>query len=446
MVTTFKTTMITKFNFTSNIESSFHKSSLLFFINILSLVFGYAIIYLSYFMLEGDKETFVKILLIMSECSAIYFCFCAKNELSRFQAVFSFFLSYLLNMIILEKLSVFFYLFFLLLVVEYKGFFHLNLAFFFILLAFLLICPEIMLWEFALVVQLVFLYLLQFFFQKFFHIDDIDDQSGSTPTKSLFFSLLFLLVFLFFIGDFDLRDTGFHLKILFLGAGSLVIYFCFLSKTGWELVITSLCYTIINIIIGGVIADSRSVFLRSSILYLTVILFIFFNIYCASLKRDESLTSIYNQLKVRILLSKLVFILVILSYIRVNSTYSWIWPWLATFASQIGVLNLFFFFFNKKEDEFFQTLGRKETTFLSRLVIYGSAVFFFLLYPAAAFIFLMILFLFRHLYKFFKKMMTDYVSNEMTRTWILVYLRLFFLIVIKDVFLSVFFFKFPIYF
>jgi len=26
-------------------------------------------------MLEGDKETFVKILLIMSECSAIFFCF-----------------------------------------------------------------------------------------------------------------------------------------------------------------------------------------------------------------------------------------------------------------------------------------------------------------------------------------------------------------------------------
>lgn len=72
-------------------------------------------------MLEGDKVTFVKILLIMGECSAIFFCFCSQNELSRFQAVFSFFLSYFLALILLEKLSehVFFSLFFLCLVVEF---------------------------------------------------------------------------------------------------------------------------------------------------------------------------------------------------------------------------------------------------------------------------------------------------------------------------------------
>lgn len=34
--------------------------------------------------------------------------------------------------------------------------------------------------------------------------------------------------------------------------------------------------------------------------------------------------------------------------------------------------------------------------------------------------------------------MADHVHQEMTRNWILVYLRLFFLIVMKDVFLSLF--------
>lgn len=376
---------------------------MVFFLNILSLVLSYAIIFLCYLMLAGDKETFVKILRIMGECSAIFFCFCSQNELSRFQAVLSFFISYFNNIIILLKLSehIFFYLFFLFLVlefliVEYKGFFSLNFIFFVILLAYLCICPEILLWGFALVLLLIFLYLLLFFFQNFLHKEE---ESSSTPNKSLFFSLLFLLVSLLFIGYF--RDTGFHLQILFLGAGALVIYLCFLSKTGWEQVITSLSYIIINVIIGGVITESTSVFLRNSILYLTVNLIIFL---WASFKKKESLKSIFDQGKVRIFLSKFVFLVGLLSNITVNSTYSWIWPWLATFASQIGGLNLFLFFFDKKEDEFFQTLGRKQTTFLSRLVIYGGAVFFFLLYPAAAFILLLNPFFVKNLYKGSKRL------------------------------------------
>lgn len=129
------------------------------------------------------------------------------------------------------------------------------------------------------VLLLIFLYLLLFFFQNFLHKEE---ESSSTPNKSLFFSLLFLLVSLLFKGDF--RDTGFHLQILFLGAGALVIYLCFLSKTGWEQVITSLSYIIRNVIIGGVITESTSVFLRNSILYLTVNLLIF----CGLVKKKKN--------------------------------------------------------------------------------------------------------------------------------------------------------------
>lgn len=91
------------------------KPSLVFFFNISVILFFYGIIFLSYRMLDGQKEAFVQILLIMGECSAIYFCFCSKDELSRFQAVFSFFISSFLNMLILEKLAehVFFCLFLL---------------------------------------------------------------------------------------------------------------------------------------------------------------------------------------------------------------------------------------------------------------------------------------------------------------------------------------------
>lgn len=377
------------------------KPYMVFFLNIFFLVLCYALIFLCYLMLAGDKETFVKILLIMGECSAIFFCVCSQNELSRFQAVLSFFMSYFFNIIILEKLSehIFFYLFFLFLVlefliVEYKGFFSVNFLFFVILLAYLCICPEILLWGFALVLLLILLYLLLFFFQNFLHKEE---ESSSTPNKSLFFALLFLLVSLLFKMDF--RDTGFHLQILFLGAGALVIYLCFISKTGWEQVITSLSYIIINVIIGGVITESTSVFLRNSILYLTVNLLIFCYFYGTSLKKKESLKKIFDQGKVRIFLSKFVFLVGLLSNITVNSTYSWIWPWLTTFASQIGGLNLFLFFFDKKEDEFFQTLGRKQTTFLCRLIIYGGAVFFFLLYPADAFILLLNPFFVKNLYK-----------------------------------------------
>ena len=392
------------------------KPYMVFFLNILTFLFSYAIIYLCYLILAGDKETFVKILLIMGECSAIFFFVCSQNELSRFQAVFSFFLSYMYTLMILDKLSEhrFFYLFFICLVlefifVEYTGFLPLNLIFFVILVSFLFISPEILLWGFALVLLLIFLYLLFFFFKNFINKEE---ESSSTPNKSLFFALLFLFVSLFLILDW--RDPGFHfhLQILFLGAGALVIHFCFLSKTGWEQILTSLSYIMINLIIGRFLTENTSVFFQNSILYLTVNLLIFFYLYGASIKKKESLKSIFDQGKVRIYLSKLVFLVVLLSNITVNSTYSWIKPWLATFASQIVGLNLFFFFIDKKEDEFFQTLGRKQTTFLSRLVIYGGSVFLFLLYPDAAFILLLNPFFVKNLYKGSKRLWQNMFTKK----------------------------------
>ena len=59
-----------------------------------------------------------------------------------------------------------------------------------------------------------------------------------------------------------------------------------------------------------------------------------------------------------------------------------------------------------------------------------------IIYKKLSSTFLPNLFLFWHINEGIKEIMADYVHQEMTRNLILVYLRLFFLIVIKDVFLS----------
>lgn len=183
------------------------------------------------------------------------------------------------------------------LIVKYGGFFPFNFLFFVILIAYFFICPEISFWGFALVLILIFLYLLHFFFRK-------EEESGSTPKKSLFFSLLFLLFSLFFTGHFYFTDTGFHLKILFLWAGALVIHLCFLSTTGWEQVITSLFYMFTNVIIGRILSDSTAIFFCISVLYLIFNFFIFLVLWVSSLKTGESLINLFEKGKVRIVLTK----------------------------------------------------------------------------------------------------------------------------------------------
>lgn len=59
-----------------------------------------------------------------------------------------------------------------------------------------------------------------------------------------------------------------------------------------------------------------------------------------------------------------------------------------------------------------------------------------IIYKKVSSTFLLNLSLFWHINEGIEEIMADYVHQEMTRNWILVYLRLFLLIVIKDVFLS----------
>jgi len=59
-----------------------------------------------------------------------------------------------------------------------------------------------------------------------------------------------------------------------------------------------------------------------------------------------------------------------------------------------------------------------------------------IIYKKVSSTFLPNLAVFWHINEGIEDIMADHVHQEMTRNWILVYLRLFFLIVIKDVFLS----------
>ncbi|YP_009243669.1 succinate dehydrogenase subunit 4 (mitochondrion) [Cannabis sativa] len=63
-----------------------------------------------------------------------------------------------------------------------------------------------------------------------------------------------------------------------------------------------------------------------------------------------------------------------------------------------------------------------------------------IIYKKVSSTFLLNLSLFWHINEGIEEIMADYVHQEMTRNWVFVYLRLFLLIVIKDVFLSLVFF------
>ncbi|KAB5560642.1 hypothetical protein DKX38_005599 [Salix brachista] len=84
---------------------------------------------------------------------------------------------------------------------------------------------------------------------------------------------------------------------------------------------------------------------------------------------------------------------------------------------------------------------RNESSKTKRIVFFQRSAAVLLLpliiiYKKVSSIFLPNLFLFRHINEGIKEIMADYVHQEMTRNWILVYLRLFLLILVKDVFLA----------
>lgn len=216
-----------------------------------------------------------------------------------------------------------------------------------------------MLWTFHLVVLLIFLYLLQFFFHQLCHVDCQKNESCSTNQKELFFYLLFFLVFLYFQSDLDLRETEFHLTIFMLASSSLLIYLCFfVHETSLELLITSFSYLFLNILIGAVIADIE-VFFRCTMLYVTIQSLIGMILYLVSLLTNESLTCIFNKVKLKIFISKLVFLSMTLN--SINFHYFLVSLWLQTFTFQLIVLNIYSFLITKNPG--LQTLERKPPFF-----------------------------------------------------------------------------------
>lgn len=131
-----------------------------------------------------------------------------------------------------------------------------------------------------------------------------------------------------------------------------MIYFCFLSERGYELAITSLSYISINIYIARLITDNDTVFERCTIVYISVLLFICMFLYILSIKKKESLTERFNNTKVQILITLLLFLDPILSSlcIEVNTQYTWVWDWLLYFKLEIGVFGFLHLYFDEPKE------------------------------------------------------------------------------------------------
>lgn len=102
-------------------------------------------------------------------------------------------------------------------------------------------------------------------------------------------------------------------------------------------------------------------------------------LYLVSILTNESLTCIFNKVKLKILISQLVFLSMTLN--SINFHYFWVSLWLQTFTFQLIVLNIYSFFITQNPG--LQTLERKETTFLSRFVLYSCATFIHFSYESA---------------------------------------------------------------
>nr|WFQ81717.1 succinate dehydrogenase subunit 4 [Coptis omeiensis]WGU50296.1 succinate dehydrogenase subunit 4 [Coptis deltoidea] len=83
--------------------------------------------------------------------------------------------------------------------------------------------------------------------------------------------------------------------------------------------------------------------------------------------------------------------------------------------------------------------SKTKRTGLFKIITAAFPLPLILIYKKVSFILLLNPFFFKHINEGIEEIMADHVHQEMTRNWILVYFRLFLLIVIKDVFLSLVF-------
>lgn len=332
-----------------------------FYFDIFVVLSFHGLIYLVYRAL-GITSACIMVLGMIREGTLILLIFWTINRLRRIVFGVSISLGFGLQMLILEQLSVvvicIFCVLFLLLLGVIEFFFLKGKSFLIeILYFFLLLSPHLFIdlqWSFHFAVMLFFLCLMKVIF-------NLINMDFSYSFKSLFITLLCLIVYIFCKCNFPFQETNFYIQILFLMAGSFVIYFCFLSERGYELAITSLSYISMNIYIARLITDNDTVFERCTIVYISVLLFLFMFLYILSIKKKESLTEIFNNKKVQILITLLLFLDPILSSlcIEVNTQYTWVWDWLLYFKLEIGVFGLLHFYFDEQKSIIYIIIKRK---------------------------------------------------------------------------------------
>ena len=378
------------------------------------------------------------ILLSLGGASAIYFTLIAKDAFEKGITFFSFLLSGLFSSRHFQYTGG-------ALIVNGEPFIHVHgiapSFFYFICISLIFFKIEIVFifllfwgsfvfnpWGSALFILLVFLYLLKVLKRK---------------EILLYLYLPFLVV----VYIFDISSVNKAVFLMGPLAEACAIFFFFYAKTGEDYFV-SFSIFVINHFYYLFLLD-----IQGSYIYFSFLIYFFICIsgyisFITTMGHHLPLSKWSNEFHILINTGKNSFLnifsggIALLSYINfmgsaVESSHNGLLisgAYTLIFHAGVILLLEFIFSFVKKN---FYVLKTEQTTLLSKLVIYSSTLSFIFLYLDGPFsILLLNLSLFWHIYKGIEEIMADHVHQEMTRNLILVYLRLFLLIVIKDVFLS----------
>lgn len=317
---------------------------------IVTVVLFYGLIYNAYRSL-GMTSACIMLIRNIRECLTYLLFFFPQSIHRRILFDIEISLGFGLQMLILKKFTVgiicLLLILFLLLIVNMEFKIKKEKSYIFeVFYYFLIFSPHFFLdlrWSFNFLVILFCLSLEKSIFNRI-------NKDVSCSLKTLNFTLFFLLVYLFFKCDFPYKETSFYVQILFLIAGSLVIFFSFLSERGYELTITSFSYLTLNIYIARLITDNDTAFERCTTVYISALLVIFIFIFTLSLKKQSSIKKIINDNKGKFILTLLFFLDSILSFLYgdISTQYTWVEIWLSYFKLQIVILGFIDLYCGKK--------------------------------------------------------------------------------------------------
>ncbi|XLR34121.1 hypothetical protein S83_062021 [Arachis hypogaea] len=319
---------------------------------ILFISFCYLIIHILSEILQTETLGIIKkIPMFMGGASAFYFIFKARTRFSKLMTLYSFMLSssslfvgnhvhepdIAILVVICVCCSFFFSSFF----ISEEISMELYIFFLTILTSRFFMSPEMVLWEIALVLELIFLFGFNYREKK---------ENNQLPMWVFFsFILLFLLpsFYIFYSGVF--RYINFLLVILLSAAGAGCVHFMCLSKTERGETLGLWVYIISNVFLGFILRKEGETFPKITICFLVAILCLFILLWLLSKIKDQTIYSVLSESKTT-LRGVLFPALYVLNRLFLHDSSVDMSLWITSLFIQILVLLLLKFIL-KKEDE-----------------------------------------------------------------------------------------------